>query len=240
METIICDNMLAFLLSHKLVSDSQFGFLARRSTCLQLVDCVDNWSSAVDNLDCIDIAYLDFAKAFNKVSHFKLMLKLAAYGISGCLLKWLSAFLSNRTQKVIVNRCSSSIANVSSGVPQGSVLGPLLFLIYINDITECTGGAQCRLFAVDIKVFVKFKKNSHVGSLQDCLNAIDLWSTVWQLPIAYNKCNILHMGFQNPSILYYLGNVHLTNVPCMGDLGVIISDSLVFHAYVNDIVAKAY
>ena len=240
METIVRENMLRFLRDNKLLSNAQFGFMSKRSTCLQLIDCINNWSCVLDERMCVDVAYLDFSKAFDKVSHEKLILKLSAYGFSGCLLQWISAFLKNREQKVNVNHCFSEYEPVSSGVPQGSVLGPLLFLIYINDICDIIQGVQFRLFADDVKVFVAFSKIRPVTTLQNCLNAICEWSVLWQLPIATDKCSILHIGFENPRMVYYLGGVPLINVPCMRDLGVVVSDTLNFRAHLNDIIAKAY
>ena len=125
----------------------------------------------------VDCVFIDFKKAFDSVCHNKLLIKLAAYGINGNLLGWINSFLSGRKQRVLVNNCYSEWSNVISSVPQGSVLGPILFLLYINDIVDIVHGCKIKLFADDIKVFwVHDIKSKSINVLQICLDKISDWS----------------------------------------------------------------
>ena len=121
-----------------------------------MIETLNEWTSALDARDSVCVAYIDFAKAFDTVSHVKLINKLCNIGISGILLQVIKSFLSERNQCTVIGSSQSEPVNLTSGVPQGSVLGPILFVIYINDIVEKLGNA-CRpsLFADDLKLFVR-------------------------------------------------------------------------------------
>ena len=123
MERLIAADMLFYLHNNNFITKHQHGFLSRHSTCTQLIETINDWSIASDTKFSVDSAYLDFAKAFDTVSHHKLIFKLESYGISGNLLAWIKAFLTNRLQHIQVGNCLSSLINVIGGVPQGSELG---------------------------------------------------------------------------------------------------------------------
>jgi hypothetical protein len=168
--------------------------LKRHSTSTNLLESLHDWSISLSNSKSINIAYIDFKSAFDCISHPKLLIKLSSYGIKGNLYHWIAAFLSNRSQSVKINSTLSSPSLVASGVPQGSVLGPLLFNIFVNDVTDhLDPSATAKLFADDIKLYTSFS-NISPSILQSQLNIIHTWSTLWQLRISHPKCSILNIG----------------------------------------------
>ena len=152
MEHIILSNMWKHLHKHNIILHFQHGFQSGLSCESQLIETVHDWMTAMDNKTQIDAILLDFAKAFDKVPHLRLLSKLTSYGITGNTQNWIKSFLSNRKQRVSVNGALSDITDVTSGVPQGSVLGPVLFLLYINYINGNIK-SSIRLFADDSIIY---------------------------------------------------------------------------------------
>ena len=135
---------------------------------------MNDWTLSVRDRCSVDVIYFDFAKAFDSVSHPKLVHKLEAYGICGNLLNILTDFLTDRSQRVVLSNAASTFLPVTSGVPQGSVLGPLLFLIYINDIVDLFDGSDVcvKLYADDIKIYLEITKDTDCATLQTLINKI--------------------------------------------------------------------
>jgi hypothetical protein len=148
--------------------------------------------------------YIDFKAAFDSVVHSKLMHKVKLFGVGGNLLNWIESFLSERFFSVKVGSCYSDWAPVLSGVPQGSVLGPLLFILFINDLTKCCFDESCKIFifADDAKCYSCIKSYRDCEKLQSTLTTIEKWSAEWQLPIALDKCQFISFYFKNSRILF--------------------------------------
>ena len=199
MESIIKDDLMSHVYNNKIVMSLQHGFLHGRpcqSNLLIMPNCI---TEAIDKGIITDVIYLDFAKAFDSVPHKRLTYKLSKYGVTGNLLHWISDFLSKRRQCVRVNSELSEWESVISGVPQGSILGPVLFIFYINDLpTDII--AKLLLFADDTKLIkMLLSKMSHC-ELQNDLNHLISRSEKWQLKFNTSKCKVLRFG-QNSGIL---------------------------------------
>ena len=138
MESIIRDNFAQYFAVNNLFSDYQYGFIKGRSATLQLLNIFDEWTTALNSGKQVEIIYTDFAKAFDKVPHQRLLIKLKSYGLDNNLTSWIEDFLCSRTQRVRINNSYSSPSPVKSGIPQGTVLGPILFVIHIyKRFTRC-------------------------------------------------------------------------------------------------------
>jgi hypothetical protein len=194
----------------------------------------------------VDVAYIDFSKAFDTVSHKKLLYKLSTFGISNHLLSWLEGYLSSRKFRVKVNQSFSRYFEVSSGVPQGSNLGPTLFIIYINGLIDeinAVPNVYCKIFADDVKLYVH--RNFHdsdvpSGYLQAALLKVEGWAKMWQLPISVAKCCLLRLGNTNTVVNYFLNGELLPIVSSAKDLGVFVDKNLKSNKHCKYVASRAY
>ena len=249
MEDLIREAIMDHLTRHKLLSNRQFGFVKGRSTSLQLLNFLDDIAKFLAeggaSRGAVDAVYLDYQKAFDTVPHRRLLLKLKAYGIVGSTLAWIESFLTGRTQRVSVNGTLSGEQNVRSGVPQGSVLGPLLFLLFINDIADDLE-TNLLLFADDSKLYSAIRSAEDIHALQRDLVRLEAWSDKWLLKFHPDKCHVLSFGREDAMAnldlwhgQYQLCGHTLDHVSEEKDLGVIVDSQLSFISHIDAIVAKA-
>ena len=188
------------------------------------------------------MVYLDFRKAFSTVSIARLINKLYAYEIRGNLLTWTQNFLTYRKQKVIVQGEESKWADIASGIPQGSVLGPVLFLIYINDLPDVVK-KFVTIFVDDTKKQAGIQSDLDVIEVQDDLYSMSDWSEIWEIGFNAKKCKSMHLGKNNPKTVYYMkeGNqrVPLQQVTEEKDLEVSFCETLKFSKHILNCVNKA-
>ena len=241
LEKIIFDKVYDFVKAF--ISDLQFGFVKNRSMLQQLLLYSELLSSAYDDCHQVDSIYLDIRKAFDTVPHTKLLSKLWDAGITGNLWVFFKAYLSDRRQCVVINTQSSEWLPVSSGVPQGSILGPLMFILYINDLPSLPSSSHPFLFAVDTKCYTHVLSLSDSSLLQADLDRICYWSSQSSLAFNMSKCCLL--SFHNRSVSSVYSTYHLDGAPIPSldhcrDLGVILSNNLSWSLQYDAISAKAY
>ena len=222
---------------NKFFSRKQYGFMSGRSTTLQLLTVLDKWTEALDTGYSVDCVYMDYPKAFDTVPHRRLIYKLSTYGITDKVISWVKDFLSNRIQQVGVQGEESSWRSVTSGIPQGSVLGPLLFVIFINDLPDCVT-SEAYLFADDTKIFRIITKQGDREELQQDLQKLDEWSKKWLLKF-HLKCKYMTIGKSNVHFNYTLQRQQLDKVQEEKDIGVIIDDKLSFESHMSEKINKA-
>lgn len=228
-------------LSHS-ITEIQHGFLKNRSCVTQLLSVLHIIGQYLDKNIQTDLIYLDFAKAFDSVDHKILLAKLNAYGVSGQLLDWFTDYLTGRVQRVVVDGAASQWTPVTSGVPQGSLLGPLLFTIFINDLPNVVeGGAMVALYADDTKIYRSITSAYDCIALQNTLSRLDEWTKRNNICFNASKCKALTVTRKRNPLThnYSLNQVRLEHVSEEKDLGVIITSTLSWDKHVYVIVAKA-
>ena len=241
-EGFVRDRLSDHLLDNELLYVYQYGFTRGRSTVTQLLTTINDWMKEIDIGNPVDAIYLDLRKAFDTVPHQRLVNKLDGYGVKGNILAWVHDFLSNRTQHVKINNSSSDSVPVTSGVPQGSVLGPILFIYYINDMPDLVN-CSMKIFADDTKVYSQVPTPELRDKLQQCIDKMMEWTDTWLLRFNTSKCKVLHIGKNNPQYDYYMtdGNSRnkLDSTVAEKDLGVIIDPNLDFDNHISATVKKA-
>lgn len=240
LEKIVTNELNSLLCRH--VSPYQHGFLRGRSVDTNLVTYTDFLLNALDSGFQVDAVYTDFSKAFDKINHSTLLRKLLKLGIHGDLLRWLNSYINNRSQAVALKGYTSKFLNITSGIPQGSHLGPFLFTLYINDI-ESTFVHSCHLlYADDTKIFKIVSSISDCEDLQNDLLKFDHYCKKNQLILNSDKCYIITFSRKhNPiSFNYTLSSKIITRVKSIRDLGLTLDDKLNFNIHIDNIISRAY
>lgn len=238
-EKLICDKMSSII--NPLLNDQQHGFRKGRSTTTNLMlftsDALCNMEKGLQT----DAVYTDFSKAFDSVDHNILRSKLIKIGISGPLLNWLMSYLSNRTQFVKFQGLVSSEILVTSGVPQGSHLGPLLFNIFISDLSERLCNIPHLFYADDLKIYHIISNSSDALFLQANLQALEDWCIINKLDLNVSKCHVISFSRKKSKILsnYHINGIQLNRTNQINDLGILLDNRLTFANHYEKSIAKA-
>lgn len=240
LEKIIRDHIVNHMNKNKLFSDKQYGFIKGRSTTLQLLEVLEKWTKALDEGFEVDCIYTDFMKAFDKVPHQRLMKKIENYGIKDPVLGWIRDFLSDRYQSVAINNIYSDWKEVISGIPQGSVLGPILFVLYINDLPNMVE-SEAYLFADDTKVFKIIERDNDSEILQQDLERMEKWSEDWLLKFHPEKCKYINVRKRKEASnrKYRLLGHEIGRIEHEKDIGVIVDEELSFERHAHEKINKA-
>ena len=242
-EKVLRNNIVSHMEENNLLNPGQHGFRAGRSCLSQLLSHVETITKILEDGDNVDVIYLDFSKAFDKVDFLVTLRKIKHLGISGNIGKWIYSFLTGRTQCVIVNGMRSDVSVVKSGVPQGSVLGPLLFLILLGDIDKSVSSAFVSSFADDTRVGHRIKTAEDINSLQEDLKAIYQWSADNNMKFNSEKFECIRYGKRRDihETTVYLSDTNTVIAPKdqIKDLGVIISSNCLFKNQIDNVVKTA-
>lgn len=238
LESLVRDSIVSYFTENNLYAECQHGFRKKRSCVTQLIEVMEDLTKLADEGHDVDIIYCDFRKAFDAVPHERLLLKLSSYGICSSVLSWISAFLAKRTQRVRIGKSYSSQAPVLSGIPQGSILGPILFTIFINDLPEVVR-SLVKIFADDTKIY---NKASNSAIIQEDIHKLQEWSNKWKLFFNVSKCKVLHTGKKNPNSSYVMTvNDDVEKIKeCEEekDLGVTFDCDLSFDPHIQRVISK--
>ena len=228
MEQIIVQHVTNHLDHHDIIRGSQHGFRRGRSTVTNLLAYLEDLTKAVDQGKNVDVLYIDFARAFDKVPHRKLISKVRGVGLSGAVLQWVEDWLSGRQQRVVIKGECSDWTDIKSGVIQGSCLGPLLFTIYINDIDNAVvgSGAAVHKFADDSKASGVVNNEEDRILFQHTIDQLIAWAEQWEMSFNKAKCHVMHFGRKNNRYQYKMGDSVLEPSSQEKDLGVLVSDNL--------------
>jgi hypothetical protein len=244
MERIIAREMCQFLLDGRQLSSSQHGFISGRSIETAGIMFYDYVTKSLDEHLCVDAVYLDFSRAFDTVPHRFLLSKLSRYGICGSLMTWIENYLSNRSQCVRIHGVHSDFEDISSGVIQGSALGPLFFTIFVDDVDESVLSHLVVKYADDIKLAVAFDademcQKTSTSILQTTIDNIESWSRRNGLCLNTKKSKSMHFGGKNLRAQYSSNNLDIEQVNTFKDLGITISQRASFSDHISGAVSKA-
>lgn len=245
LEKLIKQAIMHHLLTNNLISKHQHGFIESRSCTTNLLETLDVLTDAKNKKSSVHMIYLDFQKAFDTVPHAPLLVKLKGYGIQGGLLNWIEAFLSGRSQRVVMGQAHSDWLPVTSGVPQGSVLGPTLFIIFINDLVDQLKSIA-KLYADDTKLISIINSIADCQRLQEDLDLISNWTKTWLMQLNTAKCHVMKITAHqhlDTAYQYHLTDSNGVRTPLTEssherDLGITVSSDLKFSKHVQQISGK--
>ena len=240
LERVVRKQLISYLFDNGIIPKSQHGFLSKKSTVSNLLECLDKWTENFDKGIQTDIIYLDYSKCFDSVVHSKLLFKLQKYGFIENAYKWIKSFLIDRVQYVKVGSCLSQAQEVLSGVPQGTVLGPLLFLCFSSDIQSVVKSCHLSMYADDTKLYQRNKSTTDCNLLQKDLDNVFSWARSWQLKLNPDKTKHLCTGTCKISFDFMLNGNIIDKVDSICDIGVHIQSCLKSTNHCNQIIKKGY
>ena len=245
LEKLIREEWVDMLEKQNMLTGKQFGFRQGRSCVSNLLCFYDRVTDSIQERDgWVDSIYLDFSKAFDKVPHKRLIWKLQHIGgIEGTLLKWMSDFLQGRQMSTVIRGTASENREVTSGVPQGSVLAPIMFLIYVNDLGEdISNDSYINMFADDAKIQRRIRNENSCKQLQEDINKIKTWSEKWKMEFNVDKCHVVRFGISSkrPVWQYKLGDETIPSADKEKDLGIVINSKLESEDHINQITGKMH
>ena len=232
LERIVRDAVVVHMIINNLICSEQHGFVPRKACVTNLLETVDFVTKNMSERIPTDIIFLDFAKAFDKVPHRRLLHKLECIGIVGQAINWICAFLSSRRQRVMMGEVASDWAIVKSGVPQGSVLAPTLFIAYVNDLPSCIVN-RCKLYADDCKILARIKTINDSRALQKDIDSVVEWCNKWLMELNASKCKVMHCGRGNLRAQYTIMGRVMATTERERDLGIILTPNMKWHEQVS-------
>ena len=241
LEHIVSSNLMSHFDNNNILHNRQHAFRKGHSCESQLINVIHDWATSIDNRQQTDIFILDFEKAFDTVPHELLKSKLHGYGVNKSTMNWIDSFLSDRQQSVVVNGAASSKEAVASGVPQGTVLGPILFLVHINDIADSVT-SEIRLFADDCVCYREINDPSDCQRLQEDIDKLGDWADRWGMRFQPVKCNMMQLSRKRSSIKnkYTLKGTELILLDSIKYLGVNITNKLHWGKHIDEICNKTF
>ena len=241
LERLVFDRCVNYINNQEILNDKQYGFRPKHSTYMAIAQLVDKIANAVEKNETTIGIFLDLSKAFDTIDHSILLHKLEHYGFRGIVLEWFKNYLSNRIQYVAFNNCTSDLGNITCGVPQGSILGPLLFILYVNDITYTSNILDFILFADDTTILYSHKDvNSKINVVNKELYEVTNWFKANKLSVNATKTNFMILGTPymtstktREDLKVSLDNTVLKRVKFTKFLGVLIDECLTWKNHID-------
>jgi len=228
-------------LCSSLISPCQHGFIKRRSTTTNLLELTSFVLDGFNKKLQTHVIYTDFSKAFDCVNHSLLLFKLDQLGFPNNLLTWISSYLNGRSQRVLFKNAVSKMINVTSGVPQGSHLGPLLFALFINNLPSIVNHSRVLMYADDVKLCFSYNSVESGFCLQSDINRFQEWCQYNLLNLNYLKCNVMTFYRGTPTFMSYsLQIMSLDRIYSVNDLGVLLDPKLKFDSHITSTINKAH
>ncbi len=240
LEKIVHAKLYSMLEENKLLSNHQYGFRRQRSTTTLLLSAVNDWGNTLNSHQSVHCLFLDMSKAFDSIPHERLLLKLQLFGVGGSLLLWFRNYLTTRRQRVVLNGIYSNWLPVTSGVPQGSILGPLLFIVYMNDLDNVIT-CDYKMYADDVTLYHRIVSYDDCSFLQSNLDSFMQWCSRWQMSLQPHKCEALCITNKRLPIhfTYQCSNYSLKWSESVRYLGVVINSRLTWSDHCKSVCSRA-